>query len=319
MISMKVTSPIVLVVALSLPFALTPRSASASCGSAFCPVNTQWAVQGGWDRPGLRMDVRYEFMNQDQPRHGSDRIGVGEIPGHHDEVGTLNRNTLLSLDYGFDRHWGMSLTLPYVTRDHEHLHHHHGELLTERWNLSGLGDARVLGRYRLQKHPVSLLFGLKLPTGDTKRRNAAGDFAERSLQPGTGTTDLVLGVSYDHAKPASAWSWFTQLKGQRALDSDQGFRPGQRLSWDLGVRYLASPRLSLMLQANLLSVGRDHGENAETNLSGGEYVFLSPGISYAVGDRAQLYLFVQQPLYQHVNGVQLTADHGYTFGISARF
>ena len=41
-----------------------------------------------------------------------------------------------------------------------------------------------------------LSFGLKLPTGEFDVRNAMGALAERSLQPGTGTTDLLLGAFY---------------------------------------------------------------------------------------------------------------------------
>ena len=41
---------------------------NASCGSAFCLVNTNWGAQGVWTEPGWRADLRYEYINQDQPR-----------------------------------------------------------------------------------------------------------------------------------------------------------------------------------------------------------------------------------------------------------
>jgi hypothetical protein len=42
-------------------------------------------------------------------------------------------------------------------------------------------------------------------------------------------------------------------------------------------------------------------------------------VSFALSKSTQLYGFVQLPLYQYVNGVQLTADWSAVVGFSARF
>src|SRR4051794_13685075 len=76
-----------------------PIPAGASCGAAFCALSTDWGVHGAWTEPGVRVDLRYEYIKQDQPMSGSRRIGVGEIPRHHDEVSTRNRNWLGTIDY----------------------------------------------------------------------------------------------------------------------------------------------------------------------------------------------------------------------------
>ena len=74
-----------------------------------------------------------------------------------------------------------------------------------------------------------------------------------------------------------------------------------------------------MLQANLVVRGRDRGGEAETDDSGGTALWLSPGLGYSLGKQAQIYAFVQLPLYQYVNGVQLVADAAYVLGASLRF
>ena len=38
----------------------------------------------------------------------------------------MNRNLFATLDYGFSDKWGMSVVLPWIDRDHEHIHNHHG-------------------------------------------------------------------------------------------------------------------------------------------------------------------------------------------------
>src|SRR5258705_12494754 len=104
---------------------LGATGAAASCGSAFCTLNTNWDVQGQVTEPGLRADLRYEYIRQDRPMSGSKKVSVGEIPRDHDELLTTNRNWLPSLDYG-GRDWGVNLLFPFTERHHEHLHNDPG-------------------------------------------------------------------------------------------------------------------------------------------------------------------------------------------------
>lgn len=305
-------------------FSLT---ASASCGAAFCMVNTSWDAQGAWTEAGTRLDLRYEVLHQDQPRAGSDKVAVGAIPRHHDEVSTMNRNLFVTLDHAFDRRWGLSVSLPVVDREHRHVHNHQGAQLAQEWQFKGMGDLRLLGRYQLaardrgdaELDAVGLNFGVKLPTGEFDVRNGAADLAERSLQPGTGTTDALLGAYYVRRLPLRDLSWFTQALAQHPLNTRANFRPGARHSLDLGLRYEASASLGLMLQLNLLHRSRDAGSEAEPDDTGGRFAFLSPGASWNVTNDVQLYGFLQLPVYQKVNGIQLTADRAVVIGASMRF
>jgi hypothetical protein len=301
-------------------------NAAASCGSAFCMVNTSWNAQGAWIDPGARVDLRFEYIDQDQPRAGSRKVGVGEIRQHHDEVRTINRNWIGTFDYMFNERWGVSATLPMVSRDHSHIHHHMGEDLPQAWHFTELGDARILGRRQWRAESVEAqrldffgaTFGLKLPTGKTDVRNADGELAERTLQPGSGTTDLLFG-GYFRRVLGSGSSWFGDVLVQQPLDTHEEFKPGRRVSLDLGYRHDLNERLGLMLQLNFLHRARDAGDQAEPEDSGGKFVFLSPGASYALGKNLQVYTFLQLPLYQYVNGVQLTADWALVGGVSVRF
>lgn len=301
--------------------------AAASCGAAFCLVNTDWAAQGSFADTGLRLDLRYETIDLDQPRNGTDRVGVGQVPRHHDEVETRNRNLVAALDWNFAPQWGVAVTLPYVDRDHTHIHNHHGEQLPERWAFRELGDARVLGRYvnsAVSDDAASMRawgfnFGAKLPTGQYDVKNGEGEEAERSLQPGTGTADALLGAFWHGAAPLTPWSWFARAQAQLPLTSRAGYKPGRQLQLDAGVRYALGTSLGAMLQANANFRGRDSGANAEPEDSGQRQVFVSPGVSWNATRDAQLYAFLQLPVYQAVNGVQLTAGWSALAGVSFRF
>jgi hypothetical protein len=301
-------------------------TASASCGTAFCMVNTSWNVQGASTDAGARVDLRFEYIDQDQPMAGSRKIGVGEIRHHHDEVRTVNRNWVASFDYGFASGWGVSATLPFLDRDHTHIHNHGGAQLIDSWSYREIGDMRVLGRrqwhsesaqvQRLDFYGVN--FGLKLPTGDTDVRNDAGALAERTLQPGTGTTDVVLG-GYFRRVLGSGSSWFVDGRIQKAVDAHENFKPGTQTSVDVGYRFEMTAKSAVMLQLNALHRARDSGSEAESEDSGGKFLYVSPGLGTLIAKSLQVYAFVQLPLYQYVNGVQLTADWAGVVGISSRF
>ncbi len=124
-----------------------------------------------------------------------------------------------------------------------------------------------------------------LPTGKHDVRNPQGLLAERTLQPGSGTTDLLVG-GYFHRVLSSGSSWFADALIQAPFDEHENFKPGVRSSLDLGYRW----------------------EVAEPDNSGGRFVYASPGFSYVLLEKLQAYAFLQLPLYQHVKGVQLTAD-----------
>ena len=301
-----------------------PSLAGASCGSAFCTVNSNWTSESAMTEPGSTLDLRYEYINQNQPRAGNNNVAVGQIPHDHDEVSTTNRNILATYSHNFNSEWGVAVIAPIVDRNH--FHNDADGASEERWKFTELGDVRVLGKYQLpyagdplKASTMGFTFGLKLPTGTTKVTNEDGEIAERSLQPGTGTTDAIIGAYYHQKLPHSNSSWFAQTQYQHALNSHDEFKPGSQFGVDVGYRHGITDKLGALVQANFVAKGRDGGAQAEPEDSGGRFVFVSPGLSYAVSDEVQIYGFIQKPLYQHVNGVQLTANKSFVVGVTGRF
>ncbi len=301
-----------------------PLIAQASCGGAFCNLSTDWDAQGVASKPGVRVDLRAEYIDLDQLRSGSHKVGPAGEVNEHDEVRTINRNLLATLDWNVDPDWGITFKLPFLSRSHSHIFNADdgaGGINPEResWSFSGIGDIQAIGRYRFYAQKDSnagLRFGLKLPTGSTHEKNSE-EAAERMLQPGTGSVDTLLGAYYNRHDGNVAS--FVQGMWQQTVSDRNGYKPGTKLTADLGMSYRATPDLSLMLQLNLQHKSRDSGANAEPANSGGYSVSLSPGMSYRVAAGTSIYGFLQKPIYQYVNGAQLTPSWSVAFGLNKQF
>jgi len=302
--------------------AVFSNAVAASCGAAFCAINTGAEAHGEWAQAGTRVDVRFEFIRLDQLRSGSSKVGASGAADTHDEVATLNRNLVLTLDHSLDEHWGVAIQLPYLGRHHDHLFNDPVDgAVSESWHMTGLGDTRVTVRFQpaagVSEVVRGIKFGIKLPTGSTRRNNAEGERAERTLQLGSGSTDLILGA-YARGESSSS-AWFAAANLQRVLQASQDFRPGGQLALDAGISASLWHAMSAQLQLNALLRGRDSGMQAEPAHSGSRSLFLSPGLSVMINRQAAMYGFVQIPLHQQMNGTQLTSRWAAVVGYSQTF
>jgi hypothetical protein len=279
---------------------MTPALALASCGASMCAINTNWTSESALAEAGNAFDLRYESMKQYQPMTGTRKLYVGQVRAHHDEVSTDNRNLLASFSRNFGNGFGLTVSGGISDRDHQHIHNHHGAVIPGAWHYSRLTDIRVLGRYQLagQVDPLKpassgLTFGLKLPAGKTDIANGQGKVGERSMQPGTGTTDLIVGAFHHQRFTAHDASWFAQAQYQRALREHDSYKPGAQLGLDLGVRKGIGGNVGLLGQLNYVHKGADSGT-------------------------LQAYAYYQRALYRNVRGVQLTANSAFVLGLSGQ-
>jgi hypothetical protein len=351
-ITMKIRYEILAILLINIY--LTPQLSYGSCGSAVCPLDHHRYLGGGW----LNIQYAYEYINQEQIYIDSQRSIVGAIPHHHDEVQTINYRSVVTVQAGLTNRLGLAVELPFINREHHHIvnngHSHDGSLHNvhlqngdshngddhtngsewESWNFSGLGDVVVSGSYSLSLPDrmgyglyLNIQAGLKLPTGMTDARNASGTLGEITIQPGTGSYDLVAGVSYRQvllglptldgtytAMPISATVTY-QHNGKGVDD----YRFGDVVQVHLGTGYFFLERAGLLLQINgrfqdYADVGRTPEPRENT---GGRRVFMSPGFQLNVSSTVETFAFVQIPIYRHYNGIQQAAPFHLQLGVRA--
>jgi hypothetical protein len=299
-------------------------AANANCGGAFCALNTDLGIQGTWTKPGLRLDVRAEYVDLDELRKGTHRTEPAGELGEHDELRTINRNFIAQLNWNIDQDWGVSFRIPLVNRFHKHIFNADDgsggvDPELENWRFTSIGDISTTARYTFfhgDHSAAGINFGVKLPTGSIHKSNGEEE-AERGLQPGTGSTDAIVGAYYNYVH--GDMRWFAQGASQSPISERNDYRPGTRITLDGGLGYAVTPALSLQLQANYLHKAHDRGANAEPSESGGDTLSISPGVAYKITPDTQLYGYLQKPIYQYVRGTQLTADWSAAFGISTAF
>ncbi|HEX6832830.1 MAG TPA: hypothetical protein VF132_04790 [Rudaea sp.] len=292
-----------------------------ACSACGCTLSSDWASQGLAASGGWRADVRFDYFNQDQLREGTDAVSRSsvEIPNEREvQQYTINRNYTFALDYSPNRNWGVSLSLPWYDRSHATIAEGDSEVSTS--HDQGIGDARVLARYSGfdPQRTFGLEFGLKLPTGqfDSRFRTGpqAGATVDRGLQLGTGTVDALLGV-YKFGGLAENWGYFAQALLTQPLDSREDFKPGTGVNINFGVRYNASETFVPQLQINARFEKRESGANADVENSGASLVYISPGFNWNFSRRLSAYAFVQAPIYQRVNGLQIEATQLASVGV----
>ena len=311
------------VAALLLAAASADALACSACG---CTLNADWATQGLTSRTGLTADLRIDWFDQDDLRSGTGRVNRASLQLPNDEEiqqHTINRNTTLTLDYGLDANWGVTLMLPWLDRRHATIAA--GDTGISSSRSSSIGDVRVLARYMglSEEKDWGLQFGLKLPTGDSHGVDfdagpQQGEMVDRGLQPGTGSTDLLAGAFKFGAIGETA-DWFGQALLQIPVASDRAFKPGIGANLTAGVRWRGLGAVVPQMQFNSRLEKRETGSEADAPNSGATLVYFSPGATFTVSERTSVYLFGQVPVYQRVNGMQLEPKWSLSAGVHAAF
>jgi hypothetical protein len=328
--------------------------ACATCG---CALSTD-AAMGFSSTTGWQISFQFDTIDQNQLRFGTHSVSFPEVAQINNDGGsqevekeTNNHYYTLGVSYSPSADWNFRLLVPWVYRNHTTYGESANPLtpdLVSGAYVDDLGDLRLIASYQgfLPTHNLGVQLGIKAPTGKYGGPNAEGtgvagrhpvaftygpnslnpspdNLLDTSLQPGTGSTDLILGAYYYQAVSQNFDAFVSgqyQFAVAHRLDQPgEDFRPGNALNLSLGMRYEENPHLVPQIQVNITHKASDQGTLADTEDSAGTVVYVSPGVTAMVAPNMHAYGFVQLPAYSNLQGYQLFPRWTATVGVSYAF
>jgi hypothetical protein len=176
---------------------------------------------------------------------------------------------------------------------------------------SGLTDSVLTFKWRfLQGQPgnVSLIGGVKLPTGRTNFKLDNGERLSPTDQPGTGSFDFPVGLAYSRFltsqvtfDASAVWLFRTE---------DDHFKAGDRFDAGMAVAYRLNesikdfPQFSVFGEMLLVHLERDSFEGMKDPNTGSDTLYLSPGLRERFTENVSATVGPAFPVWQHVNGDQ---------------
>jgi phenylpropionate dioxygenase-like ring-hydroxylating dioxygenase large terminal subunit len=255
------------------------------CGCVRVPVDNLLDRPAAATSP-FTVDIRYDYV--DQNRRNNDA---------HAHFLAVHRNVTTTLETNLGGQvW--SLAIPRIDRTITTNSTAPGAVNTSQ-DINGLGDVALSTRFKWSDYTV--IAGVKLPTGaDDLTLNVS----RRYLQPGTGSTDLMLALRREYSADADHPWFFWQVGAQGAVAYDAHFRPGTTLTGTLGARYDWTESLKFSLQTTAIRQFRDKNTmNAagftayrEDLESAAFSTHVATGLTYQLGAKTSAYLFYSTPL-----------------------
>ena len=283
---------------------------------------------------------------------------------HAHSIGTIQSASAVAA-YGVTDDFMVSVRIPWVNRtDIREGHHAHlsGGIVSNtvdyRGDSSGIGDLTLLGQYRFlnntaNRTEAAFLFGVKLPTGRTSNYDKLGELFEAEFQPGSGSTDVLLGAAF--TQRFGAWSFDANVLGVIVGRGTQDTRLGDRLQYNAALSYrlvgYRAPEVDASLPSSAMAHGpvphrhshpldkipappawtidavlelngqwHDKEETAGVRdpNSGGHVLMLSPGLRIARGPISG-FASLGIPIVNQMNGIQSKTGYRLLTGISYAF
>jgi hypothetical protein len=262
-------------------------------------------------------------------------------------------SVFFSAAYGVTEDLTVGMHIPYVIRRGIREGHLEGGTpeVHDHGNSEGIGDLSLVGQYRIWRAEksgadVSILFGLKTPTGDTKVTDRQGVRFETEFQPGSDSWDPLVGAAAGRriGKTSLDMSALYAIATEGAHDTDLGdalhfglalsrrYTPAHGDPRDPGHSHEYPPGAShpeeragyhshISFEFILEATGEWRQKQTVSGVrdpdSGGMTVLLSPGIRANIYDHFAAFVSAGFPVIQDLNGTQHETRTSVTFGISA--
>lgn len=277
-------------------------------------------------------------------------IGFDEIPDERlADLGAAEEDVhstadLIKLSFNFAYSPADDLTigisLPYIERHDIRAAEHHSGLgeVEAAGDTKGVGDVSFFFKYRLfhiMDTDAALLAGIKTPTGSTSETEIEGALFEPEHQPGSGSWDPFLGLSFSHSWGATGLS--ANILYTVVTEGAQDTILGDIFNYNIALsRRLFTPPehhdhhthghndsavdyFDLIFELNGdLREKTSTGGRKDKN-EGGHVLYLSPGMKMGIGHRWTLFTSIGIPIINSLNGEQSDPNYRILSGLSFTF
>ena len=256
----------------------------------------------------------------------------------HGDVHSVNTLLIPSIfaAYGVTDDLTFGIRIPYVLRSGVHSPNEDNKSVVDKLgDPSGFGDVSFFGQYRLfhssdNLNHLSLIVGLKTPTGQTDVHTNQGTAFEAHHQPGSGAWTPSFGLAFTRAM--GNFSFDSSIQYTVATTGTQKTDLGDIFGYNFALSYAfgAPARNNFFSSSNnapwtaVLELNGEWQDNQKTDgvidpNEGGNTVFISPGIRYSGGKNWNTALSIGAPIVTELNGYQAPPDYRITYRFVATF
>jgi len=233
-------------------------------------------------------------------------------------------SALLEVSYGLTRSFSVTTLWTLVQQERRiSTPGTHGEFVRSR----GLGDAVLLLKYNIvplnivSQREISFGIGSKIPLGRSSL-TSNGILLAADMQPGTGAWDgLLWAYASQGFLPKfplnlflTASYRFTGTNDRYEITNQKGYRFGNELVASLGTGYRTDTPFDFSVLLRYRWVTADRFSSSEVPNTGGEWIYLHPGVNLKLSNDLSFRVSGQVPLYRDLQGTQLTTS--YTVSLS---
>jgi len=280
-----------------------------TCCTAGAPISTNLEISNG-EVKSLLFQLSYEYKSINLLIDQNERLV-------NDPRSRFGQNISLKLDYILSKKFAISAILPAVQQARS--------TSTQSQSSFGLGDLTVVGQYVLfanARNALNISGGVKLPTGKVNHRDALNIFLSPDMQSGSGSLDWIGRVSFNRTGfllplLTANLSGTCRLNGLNESFAStetfggRSFSFGDQMNVVLAFKYLIDFKKGFIIPDLALKY-RWAAPNTEQNTiapnSGGSWLSIPVGFSYDLDGIKSIRLYGEIPIYQKLEGLQISTD-----------
>ncbi len=310
---MRLTLLFLLIISLSIS-----QLSAQTCCTAGAPVSSFYGIQSGVKNTWT-LNLGYEFKAINLLIDQNERLV-------NDPRKRSGQSLSAKIDYILNNNWSFSAVLPLVQQSRQTVSANESSI--------GLGDLLLVSQYQFFKkndYTLGLSGGIKIPIGQRSHTDGSAIFLSPDMQSGSGSIDWIARINMikEHFLfpfLTSAFEFSYRDNGVNDSFGSTSNFAGRRFGFgDEWVSMLSFNYQWITSKGNFIPdlsfryrhQARNVEENSTGPNSGGNWWSLPLGISFQPDPQKSLRLYTEIPLFQQLNGLQITTS--FTVGVQLRY